>query len=426
VLTGTTQRPRWPHRPRPVEDAGEAARNRRHFDADSPRPLGSCKVVSHRSRSRRPQNHEPTQDRVLIEVHILGTVRRSGRNACSRLWVHLNGWFGCRVPTCKQSADALASTAARRQIRSYLQSFRRPEWTQRVSFHLPKVGDQCSASLRRQMSRSFRQFRDHVPIRVLCYHSVSDLEGAPLIEQYGVPAHWLRRHVRTLRWFGFRFVTLDQVLASVDGLARLPGRPVLVTFDDGFADLLEAGLPVLQRERVPAVAFVVAGLAGETNKWDSSRGAPELRLMDESGLHALKSAGIDIGVHSMTHPHLGAATDHELAEEIVGATVVLEESGLEPQVFAYPFGDHDERVERQVAAAGLRAAFTSRSGLVEMHTQNLYQLPRILVLRRDGYGVRFLAKVIRAGRTPPAVRATISRLKRMKSIGPSHSRRSSE
>jgi peptidoglycan/xylan/chitin deacetylase (PgdA/CDA1 family) len=276
------------------------------------------------------------------------------------------------------------------------------------------------------MSRSFRHLQGHVPIRVLCYHSVSDLEGAPLIEQYGVPAHWLRKHVRTLRRFGFRFVTLEQVLASVDGLARLPRRPVLVTFDDGFADLLEAGLPVLQSERVPAVAFIVAGLAGETNKWDSSRGAPELRLLDVSGLHALKSAGIDIGVHSMTHPHLGAATDHELAEQIVGATVVLEESGFEPQVFAYPFGDHDERVERQVAAAGLRAAFTSRSGLVETHTQNLYQLPRILVVRRDGYGVRFLAKVIVAGRTPPAVRATISRLKRMVSIGTSRSRRSSE
>ena len=276
------------------------------------------------------------------------------------------------------------------------------------------------------MSRSPRHRRDHVPIRVLCYHSVSDLEGAPLIEQYGVPARRLRQHLRILRWVGFRFVTLDQVLASVDGLARLPRRPVLVTFDDGFADLLEAGLPVLQGERVPAVAFVVAGLAGETNKWDNSRGAPELRLLDERGLHALKSAGIDIGVHSMTHPHLPAATDRELAEEIVGATVVLQESGLEPKVFAYPFGDHNERVERQVAAAGLRAAFTSGSGLVKTGTQNLYQLPRILVLRRDGYVVRFLAKVILAGRTRPALRAPISRLKRMVPIGASRSRRSSE
>jgi peptidoglycan/xylan/chitin deacetylase (PgdA/CDA1 family) len=277
------------------------------------------------------------------------------------------------------------------------------------------------------VSRLFRRLRDRVfwlatdglhrrsnaSIRVLCYHSVSDLKGAPLIEQYGLPADWLRRQLRILRRFGFKFVTLDQLFAAVDGLARLPRRPVLVTFDDGFLDLLEAGLPVLQSERVPAVAFVVSGLAGETNKWDSARGAPELRLLDVSGLHALKSAGIDIGVHSMTHARLRETTDRELAEEIVGATAALEDSEFEPQVFAYPFGEHDERIQRQVASAGLRAAFTLGSGVVQTPPQDPYQLPRILVLRRDGYGIRFLAKVILAGRTPPAIRAMFSRLERL-------------
>jgi peptidoglycan/xylan/chitin deacetylase (PgdA/CDA1 family) len=90
---------------------------------------------------------------------------------------------------------------------------------------------------------------------VLCYHSVSDLAGAAVVEEYGVPPTEFRRQLKLLRRVGFRFVSLGEVIGNVHGRSGLPRRPLLITFDDCFTDLLDAAVPVLRAERVAAAAF---------------------------------------------------------------------------------------------------------------------------------------------------------------------------
>jgi peptidoglycan/xylan/chitin deacetylase (PgdA/CDA1 family) len=65
---------------------------------------------------------------------------------------------------------------------------------------------------------------------------------------------FLKRH--------YSVVTLDQVLAARRGAGRLPPRPLLITFDDGWSDNVDYALPALRREGVPAVLFVVADAVG--------------------------------------------------------------------------------------------------------------------------------------------------------------------
>jgi len=80
--------------------------------------------------------------------------------------------------------------------------------------------------------------------------------------------------------------------------------------------------------------------------------------------------------------------------------VVLEEYGLSPRTFAYPHGEHDKRARNCVAEAGFDAAFTVEPGLARPGADEPYALPRIEILRKDGSGIRLLAKVILAGRAP--------------------------
>ena len=317
--------------------------------------------------------------------------RRPGRRVNRYLWRPL-----VRVPVLR---DVVAAAARRAVLAA---AARRPNDARvsRVFFWLRDL------EYWRGVSRE-GGLRVPPPIRVLCYHALSDLSGRPVVADYGVPEAQFRRQLRLLRRAGFTFVTLDQALRALDGradgradgTAALPRRPVLVTFDDCFTDLADVGLPVLREERVPAVAFAVAGLVGGSNDWDVAIGAPRLSLLDADGLRRLDKAQVDIGVHGYSHRPLTAVPDVDLPAETAGAAEALAAVGLAPPVaFAYPHGAHDERARRHVKAAGMSAAFTVTPGLVRVGEGDRYALPRIEILRRDGDGIRFLLKVIRAGR----------------------------
>ena len=104
-------------------------------------------------------------------------------------------------------------------------------------------------------------------------------------------------------------------------------------------------------------------------------------------------------LHGGTHRKLRSADDADLIEETEGARAALAAHGVPPAVvFAYPHGDNDARCRRAVVDAGMRVAFTVSPGLVRPGRVNLLAVPRIEVLRRDGFGLRLSVKVLTAGR----------------------------
>lgn len=60
----------------------------------------------------------------------------------------------------------------------------------------------------------------------------------------------------------YNVVSLAQLLESRSIGTRLPPRPLLITFDDGWADNADFALPELQRAGLPALMFVVADAVG--------------------------------------------------------------------------------------------------------------------------------------------------------------------
>jgi peptidoglycan/xylan/chitin deacetylase (PgdA/CDA1 family)/glycosyltransferase involved in cell wall biosynthesis len=236
------------------------------------------------------------------------------------------------------------------------------------------------------------------PLRVLAYHAIKDLAEAPVVESYAVPPELFCRQLDLLRRAGFQFVSADEFLHFLHEGGGLPRRPLLLTFDDCYAELLDVVMPLLKERAIPAVAFAVSGLIGRTNQWDEAIGAPRLQLADASGLRELAGQGIEIGAHSRTHRPLTRISDDEISDEVMGSVADLEAAGLaRPRMFAYPEGENNLKAQRAAAAAGLKAAFTVIAGLVRPG-QDPYQVPRIEILRADA-GLKFLWKVALAGRT---------------------------
>jgi peptidoglycan/xylan/chitin deacetylase (PgdA/CDA1 family) len=232
-------------------------------------------------------------------------------------------------------------------------------------------------------------------VRVVCYHSISDLAGAPILEPYGIPPESFRRQLASLSRH-FRFLTAEEFAGYLQG-GGVPRRAMLLTFDDCYQDLLEAAAPILRELDVPALAFAVTGLLGETNEWDAHLGAPKLRLLDAAGLHALVESGVAVGSHTRTHPMLDRLSPDEAKAEIGGAATDLEAVGFEPPFFlSYPHGLHGCGVREAARALGVVGAFTVEPGMAKPGG-NPYAIPRIPILRGDD-GAKLAYKILVAGR----------------------------
>ena len=259
-------------------------------------------------------------------------------------------------------------------------------------------------------ARKARRELARARVLALAYHAVADLSGDAVLADYGVPPGELARQLDALAAAGHHFIGLDRLLDAFDRGAPLPRRPVLLTFDDAYADLLDAGLPVLAPRDVPAVVFAVVDKLGGTNEWDRGLGARELPLLDAEGLRRLGAAGLEVGAHSMTHRPLTGLSDSELEWEVSEAARRLEATGLpRPRAFSYPYGEHDARVAAAVRAAGYELAFTVTPQILD-RAADRFGLPRVEVLASDRGG-RFRLRVA-AARWPGAARRLAYRLLR--------------
>jgi peptidoglycan/xylan/chitin deacetylase (PgdA/CDA1 family) len=220
-------------------------------------------------------------------------------------------------------------------------------------------------------------------ITVLAYHAIGDVPDDPVLAPYTVAVNRFRRHLDMLLRSRHRFMDVDELLNVVHGNRPAPPRGVLLSFDDGYADLLTTVAPVLRRCGVPAVAFAVAGALGATNSWDTARGASELPLLTATELQALASSGIEVGSHSRSHADLTRLSGADLQREVAGSRAELAEAGLpRPRVFSYPYGAVDANVADAVRAAGYDLAFTIAHGAVHGPADPL-RLPRVQVCRQD-------------------------------------------
>ena len=187
-----------------------------------------------------------------------------------------------------------------------------------------------------------REFGVRLP--VLLYHHIGPLRPGV------VPGLTVTPEVfeRQLRWIARRGYTgirpADWVRWRREGKG-LPAKPVLLTFDDGYMDLVEHALPVLRRYGFGAVVFIVTGLVGRTNAWDEAHGWGSLDLMTAEQIRYWATQGIEFGAHTRTHTDLTTLAADEMAEEIVGSGDDLAKiTGSPVTSFAYPYGYYNQSV----------------------------------------------------------------------------------
>ncbi len=195
---------------------------------------------------------------------------------------------------------------------------------------------------------------------ILTYHHVGPRwRGARLKGLYLSP-NLFARQLAELTAAGFSLASFDLL---PDGLRR-PSQEVWLTFDDGFRDVHEHALPVLQRQGGRGIVFLLSDLLGRTNDWQQRAGDCVEPLMDAGQVRDWLAAGQDIGSHTRTHPRLTQIPLAVARDEIVGSKKTLEDRFGRPiRHFCYPYGDWNNQVRDLVREAGYQTACTTESGV---------------------------------------------------------------
>lgn len=158
---------------------------------------------------------------------------------------------------------------------------------------------------------------------------------------------------------------LAEALRSAD--RPLPHQPVVLTFDDGYADFYDVALPLMARYGFTGTVFVTTGWKAGMLSW---------RQIEE-----VAAAGVEIGAHSVSHPELDQLANAELRRELGGAKSALEDRlGGAVTGLAYPFGYSNRRVREMAAAAGYEYACAVGNKLAGP-SANLFALPRLTISR---------------------------------------------
>lgn len=193
-------------------------------------------------------------------------------------------------------------------------------------------------------------------IAVLMYHAIqkqrSPISIAP--ELFHWQMKWLYEH-------DIQVVSLEWLVSNLMGGFLPSNHTVVITFDDGYRDLLTYALPVLQKYKFPATIYLVTGYCGMSNDWPGQPDSiPRLPLLDWDQIKQMEEAGFEFGAHTVNHPFLDKIDKEDAIWEIRFAKrTMMKHLGHPIRSFAYPYGRYNQRVKQLVTDEFAHACSTS-------------------------------------------------------------------
>ncbi len=207
-------------------------------------------------------------------------------------------------------------------------------------------------------------------VPILMYHVIAPPpSGAPFPGLYVLPAEFAAQ-MQALKDNGWHPVTQDQLWANWKTGAKLPaGKPIVITFDNGYHSQYATALPVLRR------------LGWVANENIQLTGLPPSQGgLTDAEVKGLVKAGWELDTQGISHADLIALDSTQLHEQIVTSRQIIRRRYHVPvNWFCYPSGHYNATVIAAVKAAGYVGSTTVVPGWAS-RTSDPYRLPRLRVL----------------------------------------------
>ena len=181
----------------------------------------------------------------------------------------------------------------------------------------------------------------------------------------------------------YSILPINLIVDTIINDGQLPNNTIGISIDDADNSFFYVAWPKFKERGFPVTLFVNTSTIGENNK----------QYLNWKQIRQLKKEGVTIGAHSHLHNHMPDMSIAEIKKEIeISNKIFLKEIGEIPTLFAYPYGETDERIIDILKTYKYKVAFGQHSGVIN-ETSNFYYLPRFSL--NEKYGninrVRFTA-----------------------------------
>ncbi|MDP2934077.1 MAG: polysaccharide deacetylase family protein [bacterium] len=167
-------------------------------------------------------------------------------------------------------------------------------------------------------------------IPILIYHYVEHVldQNDKLRIKMNITPETLEQQVKSLQSRGYEMIFVKDIPAIISSRTQTNRKPVALTFDDGYEDFYTDAFPILKALRAKATLYVIADYIGNPAYVSES----QLREMVDSGL-------VEIGSHTLGHPHLKKLSLERAKQEIVDSKRKLQDTlNIKVETFSYPYG----------------------------------------------------------------------------------------
>jgi peptidoglycan/xylan/chitin deacetylase (PgdA/CDA1 family) len=220
-------------------------------------------------------------------------------------------------------------------------------------------------------------------VPILMYHHVGDLPEKPdaIRRDLTVSTDNFTEQVAWAKEQGYESVTLEQVYLASQGKFSLPKKPIVFTFDDGYADVFMNAWPVLHAVGYTGSFAIITHMVGNPDyaTWERIRAAA--------------SQGAEIVSHTQTHFD-GSNTKYSpdfIRAELAGSKQDLADHGLMTNVLVYPYGHFTPSYVAIAKEVGYVMGFTVAHGFT-VDPETLMTTPRLRV-HRDTDLQKFIEQV---------------------------------
>lgn len=204
---------------------------------------------------------------------------------------------------------------------------------------------------------------EEVRIPILMYHSISDEDPS---NNLLVPPAMFEEQMAWLEANNFTAMNLDEALEAME-TGKVPKRPVVITFDDGYANNYSSAFPSLKNHNLKATFFIITD--GVDNGY----------YMSSDNLKEMQAAGMSIENHTANHLELNGLSKEDAYDSIKRAQDYLRNViGSDGNYLCYPVGKYNDETIAIEEELGIKAAVTTQGGIASIN-DGVHTLKRVRI-----------------------------------------------